>query len=295
MELLQLEYFKKVAKLEHMTKAANQLHISQSSLSRTITRLENDLGVKLFDREGRDIKLNSYGILFLKRVENIFLELENGREELNEKQGIENKTIRVGATITRLLPNLFKAFLEIYPDTKFQLFQLSSSDLESHLEKGLIDFAITTPPLDKKGLKSVIIKEEKIFLAISPSHHLSNIKKIKIQHLESENFIALTDDYNFQNSLKKLCEEVGFSPKIMFESNDIEVISKLVIDNFGIAFMPAYWWDENRILNPKKIELSEDFSKRLISLSWNEHKNLTNLLTQFKDFTLTYFSYPKRN
>ncbi|MGL5634126.1 MAG: LysR family transcriptional regulator [Sarcina sp.] len=291
MELLQLEYFKKVAELEHITKAANELHISQPSLSRTITRLENDLNVKLFDRQGRDIKLNSYGSLFLKRVEKIFLELENAKEELKEKQGLENKTIRVGATTTRLLPNLFKAFLEIYPEIKFQLFQLSSTDLETHLEKGLIDFAITTPPLYKEGLKSLIIKEEKIFLAVSPTHHLASAKKIKIQDLETENFISLTNDYNFQNSLKLLCNKAGFSPKIMFESNDIEVISKLVIDNFGIAFMPAYWWDENRILNPTKIKIEEDFSKRLISLSWNENKKLTNLLEKFQKFTLSYFNY----
>ncbi len=73
MELLQLKYFQTVARLEHMTKAAEELHIAQPSLSKTIARLEKDLGVPLFDRQGRQITLNSFGKVFLKRVERIFM------------------------------------------------------------------------------------------------------------------------------------------------------------------------------------------------------------------------------
>ncbi|AVF28115.1 HTH-type transcriptional regulator GltC [Paenibacillus larvae subsp. larvae] len=130
MELLQLKYFQKVAKIQHMTKAAQELHIAQSSLSRTISRLEEDLGVSLFERKGRQIHLNMFGQRFLNRVERIFTELEEGTEEIAELQGIENKRVVVGATITRLLPDLFKEFLTVHPDVKFQLFQFSTTEIK---------------------------------------------------------------------------------------------------------------------------------------------------------------------
>lgn len=293
MELLQLKYFQKVAKLEHMTKAAEELHISQSSLSRTIKRLEDDLEVKLFERDGRDIRLNNYGAMFLERVERIFMELEEGRLEIKEKEGIENRTIRVGATITRLLPKLFKEFLELYPEVKFQLFQLHSKDVEIQLEEGKIDFAITTPMIEKKNIRSMALKKEKLFLAVSKEHPLASRRTINLNELSDQSFITLTSDYNFQNAIEKLCESRGFSPKIMFESNDIEVIFKLVLEGFGIAFMPAYWWDEDRKTLPVKIEIEEGISERVIAISWNEKHSLTKVAKEFKAFTTKYFQEVK--
>lgn len=84
MELLQLQYFLVVARLEHVTEAARTLHVTQSSLSKTIQRLEEDLGVPLFDRIGRKLRLNEFGSQFLRRVERALFELEQGKQELRD-------------------------------------------------------------------------------------------------------------------------------------------------------------------------------------------------------------------
>lgn len=290
MELLQLKYFIKVAKVQHMTKAANELYISQSSLSRTISRLEEDLGVELFKREGRQIRLNEYGEAFLKRVENAFYEIEQGKKEINNLKGIEEKTIVVGATITRLLPDAFQEFLRRKPNIKFKLLQLTTKDMEKKLEEGKIDFAISTPLIEKSGVISIPLKKEKIFLAVSKENSLSRKKKIKIKDIENQSFIALTTDYSFQKNIEKLCAENGFIPNIMFESNDVEVMFKLVLDNFGIAFMPEYWWDKERSNLPIKIEIEDTKAERLIGVSWNEKKVLSKELIEFKEFLIEYFT-----
>lgn len=98
MELQQLKYFQVVARLEHMTKAAEELHITQPSLSITIARLEEALGAPLFDRFGRNIKLNEFGQLFLKRVERIFRELEEGKREVRDLAGLELGTVNLAST-----------------------------------------------------------------------------------------------------------------------------------------------------------------------------------------------------
>ena len=293
MELLQLKYFEKVAKLQHMTKAADELHISQSSLSRTISRLEEDIGAKLFEREGRQIKLNNYGEMFLKRVENTFRELEEGKREIEELKGIEKKTVVVGATITRLLPNVFREFLDIYPDVKFQLYQLTSKEVESQLEEGKVDFSITTPMIQKKGIISVPLKKEKFFLAVGPRHRLASKKIINLNELLEEPFISLSTDYSFQQSINSLCEKNGFTPNVMFESNDTEVIFKLVLEGFGVAFMPAHWWDEDRKTLPAKLEIENSFSQRIIGLSWKDDHYLSKTAKDFREFAINYFKEEK--
>jgi DNA-binding transcriptional LysR family regulator len=90
MELLQLHYFQTVARLEHMTKAAEELKIAQPSLSKTISRLEEDLGAPLFNRQGRNIRLNQFGKVFLTRVDRIFRELEEGKREIRDMAGLNN-------------------------------------------------------------------------------------------------------------------------------------------------------------------------------------------------------------
>lgn len=289
MELLQLKYFMKVAKVEHMTKAANELYISQSSLSRTINRLEEDLGVPLFKREGRQIKLNEYGKVFLKRVENAFYEIDQGKKEINDIKGMEEKTIVVGATITRLLPDAFQEFLKRKPNIKFKLFQLTTKDIEKELEEGKIDFAISTPLIEREDVVSIPLKKEKVFLAVSKNHILAKRKKVKIKEIEKEAFIALTTDYSFQKNIEKLCIEKGFKPNIMFESNDVEVLFKLVLDDLGIAFMPEYWWNEERINLPVKIEIEDILGERLIGVSWNKKEKLSKELIEFKEFLIEYF------
>ena len=93
MELTQLRYFKKVAKTEHITKAAEELHITQPALSRTISRLEEQVGVRLFDRNNNKIRLNSFGYVFLKRVERAFSELDDGLKEVSDMYSLDKGKI----------------------------------------------------------------------------------------------------------------------------------------------------------------------------------------------------------
>ena len=120
MELQQLRYFLTVARLEHMTRAAEELHITQPSLSITISRLEESLGVPLFDRYRRQIKLNEFGKAFLRRVERIFDELEEGKRELLDLAGLEHGTVSVASTSMGILKDLIDSFLTQYP-VKFRL------------------------------------------------------------------------------------------------------------------------------------------------------------------------------
>ncbi|GAK40550.1 LysR family transcriptional regulator [Paenibacillus urinalis] len=123
MELLQLHYFRTVAQLEHMTKAAEQLRIAQPALSKTIARLEEDLGVPLFRRNGRQIRLNEYGRSFLQRVELVLSTLEEGRRELEDMAGLNQGRIEIAIQDPDRIGEPLKLFSKKYPNAKFGSFK----------------------------------------------------------------------------------------------------------------------------------------------------------------------------
>ena len=111
MDLLQLHYFQTVARLEHVTRAAEELRVAQPALSKTIARLEAELGVPLFDRRGRRVALNAGGRAFLRHVHRVFREVEDGRLELADLAGLARGSVTVAATGSALHVRLFFANL----------------------------------------------------------------------------------------------------------------------------------------------------------------------------------------
>src|SRR3954468_19469216 len=106
MELLQLKYFQTVAYMEHISKAAKTLNISQPSLSLMIKRLEDEMGTRLFDRKGRNIQLNDSGRILLKHVNTIFSELENAKMEIENRYNEEHKRITISISNPRFLSGM---------------------------------------------------------------------------------------------------------------------------------------------------------------------------------------------
>ena len=174
MDLLQLRYFQVVARREHMTQAAKELSIAQPSLSQTIARLEEEVGTPLFDRQGRQIRLNQFGRAFLRRVERIFTELEDGRREIEDLSGLERGRIAFSVFNTPFLPDLLRAFLVDQPRVNFRLLlQHSSLEAQQQLERSEIDICITTPPISLPGIRWQPLFTEEILLMVPRDHWLA--------------------------------------------------------------------------------------------------------------------------
>ena len=124
MEITHLRYFKKTAELEHITKAAQELHVAQPSLSRTISMLEDELKVKLFNRKGKSIELNEYGIIVLNHTNRILKELEAIHREIDDarENSVMNVTFSMNAAST-LIPRLVRGFKEEHSDIRLHILQ----------------------------------------------------------------------------------------------------------------------------------------------------------------------------
>ncbi|MGG1677983.1 LysR family transcriptional regulator [Neobacillus sp. NRS-1170] len=290
MELLQLKYFQTVARLEHMTRASEELKIAQPSLSKTISRLEEDLGVPLFDRANRQIRLNAFGKLFLERVDGAFLELNEGKREIVELAERSQNQITLAVSIPRVLPDLLSSFLKQSPDVKFQQVLESTNSMKRQLEKAEIDFCISSVPMEGDELVWEPLITEEIYLIVPPHHRLANRETIYLYEVKEEPFISMNTGYGFRNLTDEFCRQAGFVPNIAFEGDEPGVIGDLVRQGLGIAFVSELSWVHN--LNPfsHKIQIIEPNCQRTIGLGWSKRRFHSDTAKQFRQFVIDYFS-----
>ncbi|MGL4760564.1 MAG: LysR family transcriptional regulator [Sarcina sp.] len=288
MELLQLKYFQSVAKYENITKAAKELHISQPSLSITIKRLEDELSVPLFNRKGKSLELNPFGKTYLTHVNSILSDLENAKSEILELYGEKNTHISLSATATLFLSGLLKDFLTENLDiTMTQTINYEKTIIEN-LKNRSIDFAITSPPLAENDIKTIELLEEELVVVIPKCHKFSNRESIYLHELKDENFIELTENYSFKKSLRKLFDQAGFLPNIIFEG-DVSIISELLYLKKALCIAPislclSAYNDRFTILR-----LKDENNTRKIALSYYKGRYQSELSTKFKDFSINYY------
>ncbi|MFD0588946.1 LysR family transcriptional regulator [Paenibacillus sp. GCM10027627] len=288
MDLLQLKYFQKVAQLKHLTKAAEELYITQPALSQTISRLERDLGVSLFDREGRQIRLNEYGEAFLKKVDIALNTLEEGKRELRDMAGLEKGTVSIDSSSLPYFPEAINAFRASFPDVRFRVSQVSTREAkEELLENGGIDLCISCSPVKRKGIVNYPIVDENIFFAVPLSHRLADRQSIKLSEVAEEPFMSFKKGHSFREQTDELCQLAGFEPNIICEVDDLNTMKQLMKSGIGVAFWLESLIDTDCDYRPLSIE--EPVSIRTYYLSWTEKRYLSLASRSFRDWLMEHF------
>lgn len=287
MELLQLKYFQTVARLEHVTQAAQELHIAQPALSKTIALLESDLGVKLFDRNGKYIRLNAYGKTFLKRVELVLSNLEDGRKELkdmtHEPFGDIKLAILAGSNI---ILELLTSFRIIHPHINFHLVQHYQNNLHA-LD---YDLCITSVAVGLTNMQTFPLFTEHIFLAVPNNHPFAKRTSIDLHEASNEDFISLKSGTVLRELTDSFCYNSGFSPRIIFESDDPSTVRGLIRAGMGVAFVPEISWGGSTGTSMTLVHIKEPDCKRSLAIISRDHRYLPSAAKLFRDFTVDYFS-----
>lgn len=198
MEWEQLEYFQTLARMQHVTKAAKSLSITQPALSRSIARLENHLGVPLFDRQGRSISLNQYGHIFLRRVQAMMKEYTEGKEEIQALLKPDQGVVSLGflhTLGTTLVPDLIGSFQQEYPNIAFQLKQNHSYWLLERLKSGDLDLCLLASILPEDPIQWIKLWSEELFVFVPNDHPLASRESITLNEISGERFILLKKGY----------------------------------------------------------------------------------------------------
>lgn len=287
-ELLQLQYFRKVAHLEHMTKAAQELRIAQPALSKTIARLEEDLGVPLFDRKGRQIRLNTFGEAFLKKVEAALTLLEDGRREVIDLAGMERGRVFLATTTHKCFTDVIGSFLAQHPDVQLRITQASTEEKVQQLFTGEIDLCITFPPIERQGIAGISFLTEEIVLAVPPGHRLANRTSIALTEVANEPFICIKEGNPFRAMTDEFCRQAGFAPHIVCEVDEHSAVSHFIRTGIGIAFFPESIGD--KITSFPTIRIDQPVCQRTYQISWLRDRYLSKAAQTFREYVVSYFT-----
>jgi LysR family transcriptional activator of glutamate synthase operon len=293
MELRQLEYFIEVARGEHVTQAAEKLHVAQSAISRQISNLEAELGVQLFVREGRNVKLTPIGRIFLQRVEAAMLEIDKAIREVSEFLDPEAGEIRIGfphSLAAYTLPTVVSAFRKEHPNVRFQLRQGILTHLIEDLVKGEIDLALVSPvPLDHPDVEGHILFTEEMMAILPPNHPLAGNSFISLKQLEQESFVMFRPGYTLRTIVVEACERAGFKPKIAFEGEETDTIRGLVAAGLGVGLLPAIALIEKGPVDPVKVRISEPRVTRTVGFVTSRTRKLTPSERVFQHFLWEFY------
>lgn len=292
MEWQQLEYFQTLARIQHVTRAAEHMSLSQPALSRSIARLEEELGVQLFERQGRNIMLNRYGQLFLKRVNRILKEFNDGKQELHDLVHPEHGEVALGflhTLGTNLIPDLIGAFRLRSPSISFTLIQNHSYSLLEHLSAGELDLCLLAEPTETKlPIHWTPLWTEELFAVVPLGHPLADRESILLQEIASESFIFLKKGYALRRTTDQLFQQIGVTPQITFEGEEAATVSGLVAAGLGVSLLPdLHGINMSKIV---QIRIREPKCQRVIGMALVQGGYLSPAATRFKEFVLNHFS-----
>ncbi|GAK40378.1 GltC [Paenibacillus sp. TCA20] len=242
MEIRQMRYFIEVARREHVTDAANALHVAQSSVSRQIVQLESELGVDLFIRKGRRVKLTPIGKILLARVEQVMNMIGEAEREVKEYLDPEKGVVRIAFPISlaaHVLPTVIYAFRQRYPEARFQMRQALYRDLIDGVINGEFNLAMIAPlPGEDPQIQSKLLFTERIVALLPLQHRLADRTAIQLSDMQDDAFVTLPEGTIFREIVLRACSEIGFTPHIAFEGDDIDALKGLVSAGLGVALMP---------------------------------------------------------
>jgi DNA-binding transcriptional LysR family regulator len=287
MELLQLKYFRMVAKTENITNAAENLNISQPSLSKTIINLESELGVPLFDRIGRHIYLNTRGKLFYEKISSALDTIDSAKNIINESAADPDGEVNLLIlAASRVVPELIKAFLLKYPQIRIRLHQQIHHDLRYSEE---YDFSISATPMDYSQLEILPLLNEEIVLAVPISHPLAKKRLINLREAACYDFVTYSPGPSIRVLFDSLCYMAGFTPKIRCESDGVNTLLSLISGGFGLALLPRdtlLGFDTEKVI---PVSIDDPAANRTINLSWRKEKYMSKACTFFKQHCISYF------
>ncbi len=289
MELSQLNYFLEVARNQSVTKAASVLNISQPSISQAIQRLENELGVPLFNRTGKRIVLNDYGQIYLNAVQDVFSRLDKANEELNILNMTKDHPLTVAVwNYSSLCSRILIAFLEKYPTVNISVLQDSMSIVHDNSEDYDLGLIVVTNDLPSPKNNEVVF-EEKFLLAVNKNHPLAQYDSIPLIMAKDEPFIMMTAGSPMRTATEGFCHLAGFSPVIKYENNDSDTLRRMVQLGIGIALYPQYTSGVIEVDNIKTIRIETPLCQRTINVCWPEGKELSPSALLLKDFIKQFF------
>ena len=285
MNLQWLYYFDTIAELEHYTKAAEKLHVSQSNLSHAIKELENEVGAELFERKGRNIKLSKYGEIFLPYVRQTLNSLETGVSTLKEYIDPNVGTIvlagfqSLGQFSTDLMVRYQSETNRL--DVQFQYSSEIWNRLADMLHTGEIDLALATR-MDGDWVGADFIGMHRLVLLAPKGHSLASENGVQLKDLDGVNFIGFDSTSQIRSQLDRVFRSRNIFPNIAAETQNDQIVYGLVAAGRGVSIVPEPL--TGAPYNTVIVPIRDNIPERRIYLQWNRNRYMSPAAKYFRDY-----------
>ncbi|WNB91750.1 cidABC operon transcriptional activator CidR [Bacillus sp. NEB1478] len=241
MDIKQLQYFIEVAKHNSFTRAAEQLFITQPTISKMIKNLEDELGITLFNRSRKKLILTDAGKIIYEQAKLVDKAFHNIETEMDNLLELKKGHIRIGLPPIfdpTLFPKLVGSFHDKYPAITFELMENGSKKIEEEVENHQLDIGVVVLPTNNDIFEYFSFMEEDFRLIIHPDHKLANHDEIHLSELSEESFITFNKDFALHDRIISSCNQAGFNPHIISESSQWSFIEEMVACKLGVSLLP---------------------------------------------------------
>ena len=289
-DLNKLYYFYIVAKHQHVTRAAEELHIAQPALTKTVRLLEEELGVPLFYKKGRNIFLTPFGQYLRQRLEIVFSVLDEVPGELDAMKGQAKNTIRLNVLAASTV--VTSAIVEYKKQNKQTVFQLiqneEAMDCDISVTTNAVDFSCL-PPFDKR-----CVMEEKIFLAVPKDSVYAQEVSIDLSSVREEGFVNLAGSRLFRAVCDKFCDSAGFRAKSIFESDSPAAVRNLIGAGVGVGFWPAFSWGQAAPSEVVLLPIRNPLCRRELIVGLHTGNSISDIAGDFYENLLHFIQEQQR-
>jgi DNA-binding transcriptional LysR family regulator len=287
-----LRQFAAVAREEHLTRAAEILGVPQPTLSRSIARLEADLGLALFTRNGRSIQLTRHGRFLYEASTRVIPALAASLAHLAGEADPARGRVALGFLHTlgrEAVPRLLRDFRETRPHVRFGLVQGGADALLTRLREGEIDLCLTAPLPGAADVVARKLGEQRIDLFVPAGHRLARRGRggVRLTDAAGEDFICMKPGHGLRGITDELFRAAGFEPDIAFEGEEVETARGLVGAGLGVSLLPA---TAPSLSDPAvaALRITAPGAARTVGIAWMADRPLTAPAAAFRDFALAY-------
>lgn len=237
-----LAEFATVARWQHVTRAAEELGVAQSTLSRRLRRLEESVGAPLLQRRGRHVELTRAGERLAAVTDSVLADLGRAVEDIRRSRDPQRGTVSFAFLSTlgvAVVPDVLREFRRHHPLVRFQLTQEGHDAALAQLQAGAVDLCLTSPLPEGPGFRTVALHRQSVRLVVPDGHGLAGASRVRLAAAAGEMFVGFKPGYGLRRLGDEWCHRAGFSPRLGFEGEDVATVRGMVSAGLGVALLPA--------------------------------------------------------
>ncbi|MEY2873222.1 MAG: transcriptional regulator CynR [Pseudomonadota bacterium] len=269
MELRHLRYFVAIADAGTMGRAAEQVFVTQSTLSHQLAQLEDVLGVALFERIGRTLRLTEAGRELLGHARGVLAQVEEGCRAVSRTRTTASGSLRVGVIhsfVTSLMPRVAAAFLGAHPGVRLQIAELTGVDIETQVADGRLDLGVAFYPPMCDGVMGERLFDDTLVLAVPADHALASNKRVRFAQLGDLPLAMLSSRFATRRLLDGHFQRAGVRPNVVVEIDSVDALHRLVEQGAAAAFLPRR--STRRTARVCLVEVTDPQPVRAAGLVW---------------------------